>query len=72
VEKYKMWFSELLRCVVWCVETNVSGAVRPPSSGLKFVIKEMYPLPCIRTQNRDFYFSAMKTSNNECITNLSG
>jgi hypothetical protein len=36
----------LLRLVVWWLETDVSEAVLPPSSGLKLVIREMYPLHC--------------------------
>jgi hypothetical protein len=36
----------MMRRVVWWSKTNVSEAVLPPSSGLKFFIKEMYPLHC--------------------------
>jgi hypothetical protein len=38
--------SGLLHLVVWWLEGNVLEAVLPPSSGFKFVIKEMHPLHC--------------------------
>jgi len=36
----------LLRPVVWWLGTNVSEAALPPSSGLRFVMKEMYQMHC--------------------------
>jgi hypothetical protein len=39
----------LLRHVVWWLETDVSEAVLPPSSGLKFVIVEMLNELCFWT-----------------------
>jgi len=53
--------SGLLRRVVRWLETNVSEGVLPPSSGLRFVIMEMYllhPQGPLWVSN-----DAMKTSN---------
>jgi hypothetical protein len=43
-EKQKTCLSGLLRQVVWWLETKISEAVLPSSSGLLFVVKEMNPL----------------------------
>jgi hypothetical protein len=44
------WFSGLLSRVIWWLETNVRETVLHPSSGLNFVIKEMYTLRCCLTR----------------------
>jgi hypothetical protein len=38
------------------METNVSEAVLPPSSGLEFLIKEIYPLTAERFPMRNSKF----------------
>jgi len=44
-EVVALWAAKRHVVVLW-LEINVSEAGLPPSSGLNFVVKEMYPLQC--------------------------
>jgi len=53
--------------VVRWLETNISEAVLPPSSGLKFMVMEMYPLHCcLPREVLNLQFEVLPVENRSC------